>query len=276
MGLSRMLLIFLLTASTLGWSQSTNRYFVFFKDKSASPYSVSQPEKFLSPKSIQRRALHKIVITSEDFPVNPTYVQQVKSTGAKTFFTSRWWNGVLVEANDTQLLQIKNLPSVAKVDLVASGIKLQGGRTRETKQRNETSSTEAVNEVQLQMIGLDEMQSEGFQGDGVSIAIFDSGFIGVNESAPFQHLFAEARIKSTFNFVHNITDVYNYDSHGTEVFSIMAASSASYTGGIFKANFHLFKTEDTPTEFRIEEYNWTFAAERADSLGIDVINSSLG
>ncbi len=275
MALSRILFLFFLFITSTGWTQ-TNRYFVFFKDKNGTPFTTSQPEKFLTQKAIQRRLLHSISITTEDLPVNPSYVQQVKSVGVKTFFTSKWWNGVLIEADNSLLTQIRNLSFVSKVDLVAPGTKLLGGRTKQQKQTAETSAIDPLNQFQLQMIGLDDMHQAGFRGEGISVAIFDSGFIGVNSGAPFQHLFTEGRIKSTYNFVHNASGVFSYDDHGTHVFSVIAGSSDSYSGGAPKANFYLFKTEDVPSEYRIEEYNWTFAAERADSLGIDVINSSLG
>jgi serine protease AprX len=43
-----------------------------------------------------------------------------------------------------------------------------------------------------------------------------------------------------------------------------------------KAFYWLLRSEDTGSEFPIEEDNWIAAAEFADSVGADVINSSLG
>jgi hypothetical protein len=60
-------------------------------------------------------------------------------------------------------------------------------------------------------------------------------------------------------------------------FSIMAANlPGSYIGTAPKASYYLFRTEDAATEFPIEEHNWVVAAEKADSLGVDMITSSLG
>jgi serine protease AprX len=87
-----------------------NRYFVYFKDKIGTPYSISQPTQFLSARSIARREKQNIAITEADLPVNPAYVADVKATGAKTFFTSRWWNGVLIEATPITLPSITALP----------------------------------------------------------------------------------------------------------------------------------------------------------------------
>ncbi len=112
--------------------------------------------------------------------------------------------------------------------------------------------------------------------DGL-IAIFDAGFSGVNQTAPFSHLFQDHQIKATWDFVYGSDNVFQYDEHGTEVFSVIAAyQEGTFTGGAYEAAFQLYVTEDVGSEYRIEEYNWLFAAERADSSGVDIIHSSLG
>jgi serine protease AprX len=263
----------------LSWSTQaqSNRYFVFFKDKVGTPFSISDPTQFLSTRSIERRQKQNISIIEEDLPVNPGYVSQVKTTGAKTFFTSRWWNGVLVEGDPATLAIVNALPFVKESRLVAPGTKLMGGRASKIKLRKNSMADQPVNQFQLEQLGIDVMQEEGYKGEGIFIAVFDSGFEGVNVSAPFADLFSENRINQTKNFVTNESNVYISDDHGTEVLSVMAAhTSDSYLGGAYKANYFLYLTEDVSSEYRIEEYNWTFAAEQADSAGIDVINSSLG
>ena len=270
-------LVFLFLFISWVTQAQTNRYFVFFKDKTGTPYSISDPSQFLSSKSIARREKQGIATTEEDLPVNPTYVAQVKATGAKTFFTSRWWNGVLVETNASTVAVINSLPFVTESVLVAPGSKLLGGRTSKVKHRKNSTADEPVNQFQLEQIGLDEMQLAGYRGEGISIAIFDSGFQGVNSSMPFSDLFTENRVKQMVNFVTNGSSVFVADDHGTEVLSVMAAYDAgSYTGGAYKADYFLYLTEDVSSEYRVEEYNWTFGAERADSAGVDIINSSLG
>jgi hypothetical protein len=126
------------------------------------------------------------------------------------------------------------------------------------------------------MHGIDEMHDENIMGEGIHVAILDAGYTGVDSSEPFQHLFRDNKIVSVHDFVTNSKEVYRFDDHGTEVLSVMAANSSTYTGGAYEAFFHLYVTEDGPGEYRVEEYNWLFAAERADSIGVDVISSSLG
>lgn len=260
---------------TVAAEAQVNRYMVFFKDKNNSPYSLAAPGQFLSAKAIDKRVRFQIPITLDDIPVNPGYVGQVRAAGAEVYFTSRWFNGVLVQTTPDLIPAIEQLPFVWKTELVAPGRKLTGGREKQLRLRSRSQSA-AATKVQLEMLGLDAMHSEGIEGQGVDVAIFDSGFAGVNQSQPFQHLFADGRIKGTFDFVAKAASVYAYDDHGTEVMSVMAANSAGYTGGAHQANYFLFVTEDVTSEYRVEEYNWTFAAERADSAGVDVINSSLG
>ena len=266
--------LILLLVSSSGWAQS-DRYVVFFKDKTSNPYSLSQPEAFLSPRSLQRRVHSGISLTAEDLPVTPSYVTQVRATGAKTFFTSKWMNGVLVEGNASMISSIASLPFVTKVDLVAPGKKLIGGRSKQLNQQNAGSAPETT-QAQLQMLGLDKMHQDGFYGEGVTVSILDGGFPGVNLALPFQPIFTEGRIKMTQDFVTNSGNVFQFDKHGTEVFSVIAAKQETFTGGAYKANYLLFVTEDASSEYRIEEYNWLFAAEKADSAGTDVIQSSLG
>ena len=159
-----------------------------------------------------------------------------KSSGATVFFTSRWWNGALVEANSSVLNDINSLSCVSHYMLVAPGKKMIGGRTRISKQKKNTTADELINQSQLTQIGLDEMNALGFNGEGMMVAIFDSGFQGVNLTEPFSSLFTDNRVKMTYNFVNNSAGVYQTHDHGTIVLSVLAANSTGvYTRGATKA-----------------------------------------
>ncbi|HWA35632.1 MAG TPA: hypothetical protein VG737_15930, partial [Cyclobacteriaceae bacterium] len=199
----------------------SNRYIVSFKDKNNSPFSVSEPEKYLSERAITRRIRNNVQVVTADLPVNAAYVSQVKATGATTFFTSRWMNAVLVEATPAQIGTIMGFSCVSNAEMVAPGKKLIGGRIKTVKQKNSTASSTATT-AQLHMVGLDSMHAEGFLGEGMIISFFDGGFPGVDAAAPFQPIFAENRLMLTQDFVANSGNVYQYDKHGTEVFSIVA------------------------------------------------------
>lgn len=255
-----------------------NRYMVFFKDKAGSSYSVSNPSDFLSPQAIDRRTLQGIVVNENDIPVNENYVNDVKNAGAQIYFRTKWMNGVLVQCTPSVLPVIEELSFVERIEFVAPGTKLQSGR-KKIAARNKGYKSAQATEEQLTMLALNEMHAADIRGENVLIAIFDSGFQGVDLTSPFEHIRDENRIDLdvSHDFVYNTNDVFQYDEHGSQVFSVIAAYlSDSFVGGAYNASFQLYVTEDVNSEYRIEEYNWLFAAERADSAGVDIINSSLG
>jgi serine protease AprX len=281
MGRSRFMasvLLILLGSAAFG---QKNRYMVFFNDKEGTPYSLSEPAAFLSAKAIERRVRHNFNVAEADLPVTPSYVAAVKTTGAEVYFSTRWMNGLMIQAEPALIPAIEGLSFVKSVELVAPGASLTpGGRVRSPKSVSKTKAPKAdVTDAQLQMIGIDDMHDDGFKGEGIIIAILDAGFSGVDSAEPFTHIFSNDRInlQASRDFVYNSSSVFNFDDHGTEVFSVIGGlQTGSFTGGAPGATFQLYVTEEVPTEFRVEEYNWLFAAERADSSGVDIIQSSLG
>lgn len=275
MARSSLLILCFILSIQFSWSQD-GRYVIFFSDKSGSTYSVNNPLEFLSQKSINRRLKNNVTTTSQDFPVNQAYVNQLKSLGANVLHTSRWMNCALVQVSNSELSDISALPFVMASEFIGPVKVLPGGRSKKLKQKNDTKQGEA-NIAQNSMIGLDDMHNDNILGQGITIAVFDSGFQGVNLADPFSSLFSEGRVLFTYDLVGKSNNVYQYDDHGTEVLSVMAADKiGAYRGGVPKANYHLYVTEDVGSEYRIEEYNWLIAAEKADSAGVDIINSSLG
>ena len=105
-----------------GFSQQIpQKYFVAFTDKNGSPYSISNPQAFLTQRSIDRRTAQGIPIIEEDLPVNPPYVTAVAATGVQVFTQCKWFNGVTVRVTDTVVLaSIRALPFVQSVIRVSS------------------------------------------------------------------------------------------------------------------------------------------------------------
>ena len=260
-----------------GQSQES-RYMVFYNDKIGTPYTINQPGEFLSARSITRRMNQSISIDEKDLPVNPAYVGQVGQTGATVLYSSRWFNGSLVEATGTEISAIQSLDVVSSVEYVAPGKNGTGGGRSGDSKKNPSgrTSVDLTNQIQRSMLGHDEMAADGLEGSGVWIAVLDGGFSGVNSAAPFNHLIVNDQIKDTFNFAYSSNSVFAYSNHGTEVLSTMAGVAANYRGGTPDATYLLYVTEYGPTEFRVEEYLWALGAERADSVGADIISSSLG
>ena len=127
------------------------------------------------------------------------------------------------------------------------------------------------------MLNLQYLHKEGFRGQGMLIAILDAGFYKVNELAAFDSIRINKQIIATYDFVDKDTSVYDAATHGMMVLSTIAGNlPGEFVGTAPKANFLLLRTEQTASEYLIEEHNWAVAAEYADSMGVDIINSSLG
>ena len=259
-----------------------NQYFVLFKDKANSPYSVSRPKEFLSDRSIKRRTNQKITITERDLPPNPSYLTEIVKTGAKVLYKSRWINGALIQTDAVTLTKILNLSFVrgleGKGDIRNARLN-EGDQTTNTKDKfgNEGILDNGLSQTQLAMLGADKMHTKGYHGEGMLIGVLDSGFLNANKLSFFNDLLNDKRVIGTWDFVNNEPNVYNDHNHGTNVLSCMAAfENSRIVGTAYKASYLLLTTEDVASETKREEANWLFGAEMADSVGVDVINTSLG
>jgi serine protease AprX len=262
-------------------AQQKAAYLILFKDKSNSKYLISKPQDFLSERAISRRIKQNIQIRENDLPVNETYVEEVKKTGALIKYPTKWFNGIVVEATLEQLVAIQNLPFYKGIELnlpigpTTTSQKLVSSATN-TKIQTTPEDYGAMYE-QMALLGIPELHQAGYAGRGMLIAVLDDGFANANQVEFYKHLFARNQIIDTYDF-HNLSpDVYTSGSHGFEVLSTMAAYlPGKLAGAAYEANFALYTTENTRIEAPIEEVAWLAAAERADSLGADVISSSLG
>lgn len=275
------------------WGQvAPEKYWIPFTDKNNSPYSVNAPLVFLSQKAIDRRNAQGIAITSQDFPVNPSYIQGVQqAANVNVLLQSRWLNGIIIQTTDTVgLAQIMALPYVDSAN--AESVITEGGEVASVKMETagmtykaedlETGGSEALNygisEHQNTMIGVDYLHDLGFTGAGMTIAVLDAGFYGADTTTALLPLFNNNQIMGTWDFVDGQTvDYTQHSGHGTGVLDCMGANIPGfYIGSAPDANYWLIRTEDAPTENIIEEYNWVAGAEFADSVGADVVNTSLG
>jgi len=268
------LIILLIFLPGLALAQ-TNRYMVFLTDKDGSAYSVNAPGEFLSAKSIERRNNQGIAVIEEDLPVNDTYIQGIKDLGVDVYFTSKWLNAALIQTDESNITDIESLSYVSRVEYIAPNSKLTFNSRK--FEEDDYQDVQTQNGQQLSLLGIETLHGDNLYGSGISMAFFDGGFLGVDNTDAFKHIFDEDRLTFQYNMVENNTEVFHSSSHGTKVFSTVAAEITDIFEGVAsKADFMLFITEDVSGEFRIEEYNWLIAAEKADSAGVDIINSSLG
>ncbi|GAA4007938.1 S8 family serine peptidase [Hymenobacter fastidiosus] len=260
---------------------TVRKHLIYFTNKANSPFSLSQPQAFLSGRALQRRTRQGIALKPRDLPVNPAYVAQVKAVaGAKLWYTSRWFNAAVVSCDSATLTLIRNLSCVQGAQTLNRGLAGPRQPTDEPVSPQVQAKSPADYGIaygQAQMIGAVAMHNANFRGEGMQIAVFDAGFPGVNQIPAFAPLFQEQRLASTFNFVDKIPNVYLRNNHGTLCLSTMAANQpGTFIGTAPKATYRLFITEDINSEHPVEEANWLVAAEYADSAGVDVISSSLG
>lgn len=276
--------LFLCFIQTEAQDFTYSKYWVVFADKNNSPYSVNNPQAFLSEKAIERRSKMQIAINETDLPVNENYIDSLNLIGVSILNKSKWFNAATIEITDTALLpQIESLSFVKSIEPVFGTRIFKTENFNETKSVVINTSSQLTENIygegynQIYMLRGDYLHKQGYKGNGVIIGVFDSGFNNADNIEGFNHLFSENKILKTWDFVAAHDNVFDDDGHGTNVLSCMAAKIENrFIGTAPEAEFVLFRTEDAGTEFRIEEDNWVAAAELADSLGVDVINSSLG
>jgi subtilisin family serine protease len=280
--------LFLILVIILLLSQKANgqdKYFVSFIDKNGTPYSVENPEEFLSQKSIERRVRQGIEITEKDLPVSPEYIEQVQGTGATVLYPLKWFNGILVETSSNEIVQeILNLDPVLMVEQIFEyGLKAQSLPDDEffpvynVKEDPKDYYNYGSSSTQIKMLSGHSLHNLGYRGKGMTIAVLDAGFFNVNSLPAFDSLNTEGRLIFTRDYVNPNSNIYEEHTHGMIVLSAMAGNiPGQLIGTAPEADYILIRTEDGLSEQIIEEYNWAAGAELADSLGADVINSSLG
>jgi serine protease AprX len=272
-----LLILALLTVS--GFTQNKGYYWIQFSNKTGTPYSVSSPAQFLSQRAIDRRSLQNIPIVAQDLPVNPTYINSINNI-FPVLSSSKWFNGVLVKVTDSTLLgSLSGFSFVSSYKYVRP---LLASKSIVTKDQLGTLSdvyNYSWGDTQIKMLNGNILHNLGYKGDGVLIAVIDAGFINANNIHLFDSLYQNNRLISTRDFVTGKNDktVYEASSHGTSVLSTMAGLiNGTMVGTAPHASYSLILSEEAAVEYIYEEYTWACAAEYADSLGANIISSSLG
>jgi serine protease AprX len=290
---------FFLLSSSPAYSQKiTARFMVSFADKSGTPYSVSAPQDFLSQRAVQRRSKFAIPVTVQDLPVSPKYIDTLVNRGFPVLGTSKWFNAALIESNDSAaVMDLLNLPFVTAVDLLyytntAKSAGNKGSKSLEfsnnfgnvlqhQSQFMKGATSSGINYgfgfSQANMLGATYLHQMGFSGENVVIAVLDGGFSFADTLPVFDSLRMQNRILTTHNFVKPGETVYGSSTHGMMVLSTMGGNiPGTLVGTAPHASYHLLLTEDVADEFPVEEFYYGMGAEYADSVGADLINSSLG
>ncbi|WP_282031526.1 S8 family serine peptidase [Winogradskyella eximia] len=257
---------------------------VYLTDKSNVAASIANPISILSQKAIDRKQNHNVAIDERDVPVNETYISDLKlQTGITVMAKSKWFNAIHVRGTEEDINALSNLNYVDSIDFANQSLNTasrSASNLNKWEVENETIAfTYGDTQNQVEMINADNLHITDFTGEGITIAVMDAGFPNVNTMSAFQRLRDNSDLLNGYDFVDRNPDVYAFtgNNHGTKVLSTMAAFvQDQYVGTAPDASYYLFRTEDSGSENPVEESYWVEAAERADSLGVDLINTSLG
>ena len=274
------LALFCVTGASVTANQiDTLKYRISFTDKKGTPYSINKPEDFLSAKSIERRNKQGVKITETDLPVSLNYINEVKKHGINIILTGKWDNFVTISTNDLNKIdQITKLPFVKQVELVWKAS--ESDLNPKTPERNtilnqmeKKDNYYGVGEDQIKISNGDKLHEAGFKGQGMTIAVIDAGYHNMDLITGMKNI----NVLGTKDFVNPNSDIYAENSHGMSVLSCIAMNQPYYMVGTApEASFWLLRSEDESSEHLVEQDYWAAAVEFADSVGVDIVSTSLG
>ena len=281
------LFVLLIVNSHLSFSQNTNdAFYVQFLDKDTS-YT---PEEILSKKALDRRNKYQIPLNSTDYPVKKEYLSILnRLDSVNVRYSLKWSNGAVIESSKSFVTSLDSLPFITEIKYVGTfnpNSKRESIEFHQPILKLKVSSMETVrlNEEdygksyqQNKQIGVLHLHNKGFNGNNISVAVFDAGFKNITKIPGFLRHQANEKLRYGYDLVNLDNSLSDFDTHGTACASALGAyDRGKFIGSGPLAKLTLFKTENGKSEYPIEELNWCKAAEIADSLGVDIITSSLG
>ena len=276
-------LLFLFTILLIQQSYGqTQDAWVFFADKENVEASLAIPITILTQEAIDRKQLHNTPIDVRDVPVNEAYISQIKdATGILVLSKSKWMNCVYVKGSQSNIEELLNLPFVVDVEYADKSLNLFPGGPIEDKFAIENETNRVVYNYggaanQIEMLTGDYLHELDYAGEDMIIAVLDAGFPSVLTNPGFADMVNEGRLLGTYDFQARSTNIDGTSTHGTKTSSdIGGFIQDQFVGTAPQASYYFFVTEYTPTETPLEEAHWVEALERSDSLGVDVVNTSL-
>lgn len=282
----KILFFFFLTISLSSFSQIEDAW-VFLKDKPNKTIFLENPLTMLSQRALDRRNRQNIIVDEKDVPIDDNYLNQLKNEGNIVVLgKSKWLNAVHIQGTVAHINNlISNFTFIASIEFANKSLHVSGKKRLKPITPNhqhkflskKTDFTYGSAENQIKMLKGDFLHEQGLTGNGQIIAVIDAGFPNVNTLPAFKRIRDQNQILGGYNFADRNNNFYTRDRHGTLVLSTIAGYlEDEFVGTAPDAKFYLFISEIAETETVLEETLWVEAAERADSLGVDVINTSLG
>lgn len=277
-------IIFLLFLATQFLIAQQEDALVFFADKENVAASIANPLLILTQEAIDRKVMHNVPVDERDVPVNENYIATLKAQpGIQVLAKTKWLNAVYVRGNQSDIEDLENLSFVVGVEFMNKDLNLFpvpnpiGDKFAMENSESKINYDYGAAATQTEMLSIDFVHQQDYTGQGMVVAVLDAGFPNVTTIPAFANMIAENRLLATYDFVLRQEQIGGSSTHGTKVLSDMAALlDGVFVGTAPGASYYLFRTEDTATESPVEEAYWVEALERADSLGVDVVNTSLG
>jgi len=264
------------------WAQQ--KYWITLKDKPTAHGQVC-----VLPAATQNRVLQSLpVCQPTDWPVSKQYLRELQNLGIRPQVVSKWLNAVSTQLNSDQLASATQLPFVREITPIDTRMVMANAVPEAGAAEfppfggwgTALSYSTALNQIEAKAL-----TEEGLTGKDIKIGVIDVGFYGLKTNASLQHLRNENRIAETRDYVKpdRKEDFYametHSDWHGAEVVQMIAGYNPTQQmefGMATGATFYLARTDHGVRETRAEEDNWIAAIERMDSLGVRLVNTSLG
>ncbi len=268
-------------------------FFVQFSDKAGSERIA------LSEYAMSKRAERGIVMDSLDYAVSPVYIDSLLAVGCRIYHTSRWMNGATIETDSATLCHIGcwsfvdsiYLTRVERYSVSEKSERCYEGEYDYLGRRSESFRKRAIeasagssmlsdqgaisSQAQIEQLNLHLLHEIGFHGEGIAIAIIDGGFQNADTLSAFESV--RSQILGCFDMTDDSVSMFGATSdHGTKCFGSIAGITDDYHGAATGADYYLIRSEEQYTESPKEMDNWVAAIELADSLGVDIVSSSLG
>lgn len=275
--------LFLLAILSTQWGIAQMQdAWIFFADKENVQASIDNPITILTQEALDRKMLHEVVIDERDVPVTEAYITEIKNaSGITVWAKSKWMNCVYVQGSMSNIEDLLTLPFVTGVEYADKDLNFPVPVGHEDKfaienqnLRVEYNYGAAAN--QIEMIAGDYLHQQDYTGEGMIVAVMDAGFPNFETNPGFARVVNNGRLLGTYDFYSRTTDVTGTGSHGINTTSDIAGYLENqFVGTAPDVSLYLFRTEYGPDENPREEAWWVEALERADSLGVDVVNTSL-
>ena len=215
-----------------------------------------------------------------------TTAARAANLGARVRVRSRWLHAISVDAPTAALRVLAQDRDLRRIQPLGR-FRLAPHGAFETPRPSTTAPGDTCpaggdpilgpSEMPYRLLRLRPLTDAGVDGTGVRIAIFDGGFdtqnpafTGITVTAQYDFVFGDTIVRN------EPADVASAHSHGTAVWSLFAGDVPGRLHGVARgASYLLAKTEDVRSEMRVEEDNYVAALEWADSIGVDIVSSSL-